>query len=75
MFHTTLSEIADNKTASGKKATSKGNSTSLRNNFEFQRLLRDVETEMNLIRIGAKGRSKGDGHPKMTQTMELVRVV
>lgn len=72
MFHTSLLEIAGNMTASGKKATSKGNSNALRNNHEFQRLLRDVEVEMNLIRIGAQGRTKGDGHPKMTQTMELV---
>jgi hypothetical protein len=52
MFHTVLTELAGNNTQQGRKATSKGNATSLRNNTEFQRLLRDVEAEMNCIRIG-----------------------
>lgn len=73
MFHTTLLEIAGNTSpTSGKKSGSKGNSNSMRNNFEFQKLLRDVETEMNLIRIGAGGRGRSDAHPKMAKTVELV---
>jgi ATP-dependent DNA helicase MPH1 len=72
MFHTSLTEFASNTTPSGKKAGTKGSSAHIRNNIEFQRLLRDVEAEMNLIRIGAGGRGKGNGHPKMTQTLDLV---
>lgn len=72
MFHTILTELAGNTTQQGKKATSKGNANSLRNNFEFQKLLRDVEAEMNCIRIGKAGKTKADKHPKMQKTLELV---
>jgi ATP-dependent DNA helicase MPH1 len=73
MFRTTMLEIAGNTSAeTGKKAGSKGNSNAMRNNFEFQRLLRDVETEMDLMRIGAGGRGRSDAHPKMGKTLELV---
>ena len=72
MFHTTLQEIAGNTTANGKKATSNGNSNAIRNNFEFTKLLRDVEAELNSIRIGQKGKTKADRHPKMVKTLELV---
>jgi ATP-dependent DNA helicase MPH1 len=74
MFRTTLLEIAGNTSQeTGKKVGSKGNSNSLRNNLEFQKLLRDVEAEMNLMRIGAGGRGRSDAHPKMGKTLELVR--
>lgn len=72
MFHTTLTEIAGNTTAQGKKTTSKAASGSIRNNFEFQKLVRDVEAEINSIRVGRKGKTKADKHPKMVKTLELV---
>jgi ATP-dependent DNA helicase MPH1 len=72
MFHTTLSEIAGGSSEAGKKTVSKGNSNSMRNNFEFQKLLRDVEAEMNMIRIKKGGRTKADRHPKMAKTVDLV---
>lgn len=72
MFRTALLEIAGGSDANGKKAGTKGGANALRNNFEFTRLLRDVETEMNLIRIGKDGRSKADRHPKMVKTLQLV---
>lgn len=72
MFHTLLIEISGNQTAQGKKAGAKGNANSMRNNFEFQKLLRDVEAEMNSIRIGRGGKTKADRHPKMQKTLELV---
>ncbi|WWC65008.1 uncharacterized protein I303_107622 [Kwoniella dejecticola CBS 10117] len=72
MFHTTLVEIAGGTNAQGKKSASKGSSNSVRNNTEFQKLLRDVEVEMNMIRIGKDGRSKADKHPKMQKTLELL---
>lgn len=75
MFHTALTEIAGNTTGEGKKTTSKGASGSIRNNFEFQRLLRDVEAEMNSIRMGRRGKTQADKHPKMVKTLELVRYV
>jgi ATP-dependent DNA helicase MPH1 len=64
MFHTSLTEIAGGQNEAG----------GIRNNFEFQKLLRDVEAEMNLIRIGKDGRTKADRHPKMVQTLQLVRL-
>ncbi|WVF67834.1 hypothetical protein IAT40_002595 [Kwoniella sp. CBS 6097] len=72
MFHTTLTEIAGGMDAAGKKSNSKGSANSMRNNTEFQKLLRDVEVEMNMIRIGKDGRSKADKHPKMQQTLDLL---
>jgi ATP-dependent DNA helicase MPH1 len=72
MFHTTLTAMAGNVTSAGKKATTKANSNSLKNNYEFQKLVRDVEAEMNMIRIGKDGRSKADRHPKMVKTLQLV---
>jgi ATP-dependent DNA helicase MPH1 len=72
MFHTILTEIAGNTTAQGKKSMSKGSANSLRNNFEFQRLMRDVEAEINSIRVGRAGKTKADKHPKMIKTLELV---
>lgn len=72
MFHTILVEIAGNSTAQGKKAMSKGGSNALRNNFEFQRLMRDVEAELNSIRMGRAGKTKADKHPKMQKTLKLV---
>ncbi|WWD20885.1 hypothetical protein CI109_105362 [Kwoniella shandongensis] len=72
MFHTSLSEIAGGTNAAGKKSNTKGSAGSIRNNFEFQKLLRDVETEINMIRIGKDGKSKADKHPKMAKTLELL---
>jgi ATP-dependent DNA helicase MPH1 len=72
MFHTALTEIAGNTDSAGKKSGPKGGATSVRNNFEFVKLLRDVEAEMNLIRIGKDGKTKADRHPKMVKTLQLV---
>jgi len=72
MFHTTLTEISGNITAAGKKSGTKGGSAALRNNYEFQKLLRDVDAEINSIRVGRQGRTKADKHPKMAKTLELV---
>ncbi|WVW80652.1 hypothetical protein I302_102638 [Kwoniella bestiolae CBS 10118] len=72
MFHTILVEIAGGTDASGKKSNTKGSANSMRNNTEFQKLLRDVEIEMNMIRIGKDGRTKADKHPKMQRTLELL---
>ena len=73
MFHTELLKLSGGSNPSGKKTTSKGGANALRNNFEFQKLLRDVEAELNCIRIGQRGKSKADKHPKMVKTLELVR--
>ena len=75
MFLTTLQEIAGGTTADGKKASSKGNSNALRNNYEFTKLFRDVEAEINCVRIGQRGKTKEDRHPKMVKTLELVGVL
>jgi ATP-dependent DNA helicase MPH1 len=75
MFHTALTEIAGNTDGAGKKSGPKGGASSVRNNFEFVKLLRDVEAEMNLIRIGKDGRSKADRHPKMVKTLQLVSLL
>ncbi|OCF45579.1 hypothetical protein I317_00481 [Kwoniella heveanensis CBS 569] len=72
MFHTSLVEIAGGMDSAGKKSNTKGSANSMRNNTEFQKLLRDVEVEMNMIRIGKDGRSKADKHPKMQQTLDLL---
>ncbi len=72
MFHTSLTEISGGTSTTGKKTNNKGSSNAIRNNFEFQKLLRDVEAEMNCIRIGKDGRTKADRHPKMGKTLELV---
>ena len=72
MFHSILLEIAGANTAQGKKGNSKAGANAMRNNFEFQRLLRDVEAEMNCISIGQKGKTKADRHPKMVKTLDLV---
>jgi len=72
MFHTALTEIAGGQDAAGKKSGSKSGASGIRNNFEFQKLLRDVEAEMAMIRIGKDGRTKADRHPKMVQTLQLV---
>lgn len=74
MFHTTLSEISGGSNAAGKKVGTKGSANALRNNFEFQKLLRDVEAEMNCIRIGKAGKTRADRHPKMQKTLELVNL-
>ncbi len=73
MFHTTLCEISGGSTPAGKKFGTKGGANAMRNNYEFQKLLRDVEAEMNCIRIGKAGKTKADRHPKMNKTLELVR--
>lgn len=75
MFHTALVEMAGNQTSTGKKAGSKGGSNALRQNAEFQKLLRDVEVEINCIRKGVKGKTKADRHPKMGKTLELVSLM
>ncbi|WVQ86187.1 hypothetical protein IAT38_008355 [Cryptococcus sp. DSM 104549] len=72
MFHTTMSELAGGVAATGKKTNNRGGANSIRNNFEFQRLQRDVEEEINSIRIGKDGRSGADRHPKMGKTLELL---
>jgi ATP-dependent DNA helicase MPH1 len=72
MFHTSLMEISGGSTAASKKSGAKGGANSLRNNFEFQKLQRDVEAEINCIRIGQGGKTKADKHPKMVKTLELV---
>lgn len=72
MFRTALSDIAEGKNGAGKKTGTNGGAAGIRNNFEFQKLLRDVEAEMNMIRIGKDGRSKADRHPKMVKTVQLV---
>lgn len=73
MFHTILCEIAGGSTSTGKKVGTKGGANSMRNNYEFQKLLRDVEAEMNYTRTGEEGKTKADRHPKMNKTLELVR--
>lgn len=45
----------------------------MRNNYEFQKLVRDVDAEMNFIRMGMKRRTKADKHPKMVKALQLVR--
>ncbi|RXK39401.1 hypothetical protein M231_03354 [Tremella mesenterica] len=72
MFHTVLVELSGGSNSEGKKVGTKGGAGALRNNIEFQRLLRDVETEINCIRIGKGGRTKADRHPKMAKTLELL---
>lgn len=72
MFRTALAELSGGQDAAGKKTGTKGGANALRNNFEFQKLLRDVESEMNMIRIGKDGRTKADRHPKMVKTLQLV---
>lgn len=74
MFQTTLHEIAGNTTATGKKSGTKGGSAAMRNNWEFQKLQRDVDAEINSIRVGRQGRTNADRHPKMAKTLELVRI-
>lgn len=73
MFHTGLVEIAGGQNEAGKKSGPKAGASGIRNNFEFQKLLRDVEAEMNMIRISKDGRTKADRHPKMVKTLQLVR--
>jgi ATP-dependent DNA helicase MPH1 len=72
MFHTLLVEISGGQSANGKKSGTKGGANAMRNNFEFQKLLRDVEAEMNCIRIGKGGKTKASRHPKMEKALELV---
>jgi ATP-dependent DNA helicase MPH1 len=72
MFLTSLHDIAGGKSAAGKKAGTTGSAQSIKNNFEFQKLVRDVEAEMNCIQKGMQGRSLADKHPKMGKTLELV---
>lgn len=74
MFRTALAELAGGQNPAGKKTGTNGGANGIRNNFEFQKLFRDVEAEMNLIRIGKDGRSKADRHPKMVKTLDLVCV-
>lgn len=72
MFHTTAMEIAGNATAKGGKGNSRAGANGIRNNIEFQRLIMDVEGEMNDIRNHKQGKSLADAHPKMQKTLELV---
>ncbi|KAL7420918.1 3'-5' DNA helicase [Cryptotrichosporon argae] len=72
MCHTTMLELAGGSTKSGKKVTSKPAANSLRNNFEFQKLLQDVEVEMNRIVLRQGGKTMADKHPKMQKTLELL---
>lgn len=72
MFHTSAMEIAGSPTAKGKAGNSRAGATSLRNNVEFQRLIMDVEHEMNDIRKHNDGKTLADSHPKMQKTLELV---
>jgi len=72
MFHTTLLEIAGHATAAGKKGNSRVGGNSVRNNIEFQRILGDVEAELNAIERKKDGKTATDRHPKMHTTLELV---
>ena len=73
MFYTILCEIAGDSKSTGKKVGTKGGANSMRNNYEFQKLLRDVEAEMDCMRTGKEGKTKAHRHPKMIKTLELVR--
>lgn len=72
MFHTTIMEIAGHSTSSGKKGNTKAGANSIRNNIEFQRMLKDVEEEINEIEGRRNGKTGADRHPKMHKTLELV---
>lgn len=73
MFHSTLLELAGNSTNDGKKGNSRAGANSIRNNIEFQRILSDVEGELNDIGRRRNGKTMVDKHPKMQTTLELVR--
>lgn len=72
MFHSVLGDISGNLKANGKTGNTKAGSNSMSKNYEFVKLLRDVEQEMTSIRLGLKGRTKADRHPKMGKTLELL---
>ncbi|ODN92051.1 hypothetical protein L198_05723 [Cryptococcus wingfieldii CBS 7118] len=72
MFATNLGEILTGKSSTGKKANTNGGANSLANNFAAQRLQRDVDEELNSIKIGRNGKSATDRHPKMAKTLELL---
>ncbi|TXT12930.1 hypothetical protein VHUM_01331 [Vanrija humicola] len=72
MFHTSLLEIAGGSSATGKKGNTKAGVNSIRNNIEFQRLIGDVEGELNAIRRHSDGKMAADRHPKMQKTLELL---
>ncbi|BEI90429.1 uncharacterized protein CcaverHIS019_0304990 [Cutaneotrichosporon cavernicola] len=72
MFHTCAMEVAGEPTSKGKAGNSRGGAMSLRNNIEFQRLIHDVEGEMNDIRRHRDGKTLVDSHPKMQKTLELL---
>ncbi|WVQ77137.1 hypothetical protein IAR50_006820 [Cryptococcus sp. DSM 104548] len=72
MFATNLGEILTGKSSTGKKTNTNGGANSLANNFAAQRLQRDVNEELNSIKIGRNGKSATDRHPKMAKTLELL---
>lgn len=72
MFHTTAMEISGSPTAKGKAGNSRAGANGLKQNIEFQRLIMDVEGEMNDIRNHHRGKTLADAHPKMQKTLELV---
>lgn len=69
MFHSSLDEMVS---AGGKSKAGAGGANSIANNFEFQRLQRDVSQELSSIKIGRNGKTGADRHPKMQKALELV---
>lgn len=69
MFHSSLDEMVS---TSGKSKAGAGGANSIANNFEFQRLQRDVSQELSSIKIGRNGKTGADRHPKMQKALELV---
>lgn len=65
-------EIAGGTTTKGKAGNSRAGAAGLKDNVEFQRLIMDVEGEMNDIRGHRRGKTLSDAHPKMQKTLELV---
>ncbi|WVO18165.1 hypothetical protein L204_105868 [Cryptococcus depauperatus] len=73
MFHTTLNEMVSSRSSSSNnKKNVKSQSNALFNNLEFQKLQRDVNEELNSIKIRRNGKSGADRHPKMVKTLELL---
>ncbi|OWT36037.1 ATP-dependent DNA helicase MPH1 [Cryptococcus neoformans Bt1] len=69
MFHSSLDEMVS---TSGKSKAGAGGANSIANNFEFQRLQRDVSQELSSIKIGRNGKTGADRHPKMQKALELM---
>lgn len=69
MFHSSLDEMVS---AGGKSKAGAGGANSIANNFEFQRLQRDVSQELSSIKIGRNGKTGADRHPKMQKALELM---